>query len=80
MLFRSQLEEKGQKLSADEEHKMRAPILQKYESEGHPLYATARLWDDGVLDPRQTRSALALALSASLNAPIVDYRAPVFRM
>jgi 3-methylcrotonyl-CoA carboxylase beta subunit len=77
---KDQLEEKGQKLSADEEHKMRAPILQKYESEGHPLYATARLWDDGVLDPRQTRSALALALSASLNAPIVDYRAPVFRM
>jgi 3-methylcrotonyl-CoA carboxylase beta subunit len=44
------------------------------------LYATARLWDDGVIDPRQTRAALALALSASLNAPIPDYDAPVFRM
>jgi 3-methylcrotonyl-CoA carboxylase beta subunit len=77
---KDQLEEKGQKLSAEEEQKMRDPILQKYESEGHPLYATARLWDDGVIDPRQTRGALALALSASLNAPIPDYRAPVFRM
>jgi 3-methylcrotonyl-CoA carboxylase beta subunit len=77
---KDQLEEKGQRLSADEEQKMRAPILDKYETEGHPLYATARLWDDGVIDPRQTRAALALALSASLNAPIDDYRAPVFRM
>ncbi len=77
---KDQLEEKGQKLSADEEQKMKAPILEKYETEGHPLYATARLWDDGVIDPRQTRSALALALSASLNAPIEDWRAPVFRM
>ena len=77
---KDQLEEKGQKLSADEEQKMKAPILEKYETEGHPLYATSRLWDDGVIDPRQTRSALALALSASLNAPIPDYQAPVFRM
>jgi 3-methylcrotonyl-CoA carboxylase beta subunit len=77
---KDQLEEKGQTLSADDEHKMRAPILEKYETEGHPLYATARLWDDGVIDPRQTRAALALALSASLNAPIPDYDAPVFRM
>ncbi len=77
---KDQLEEKGQRLSAEEEQKMRAPILDKYETEGHPLYATARLWDDGVIDPRQTRSALALALSASLNAPIPDWDAPVFRM
>jgi 3-methylcrotonyl-CoA carboxylase beta subunit len=77
---KDQLEEKGLQLSAEDEQKMRAPILQKYESEGHPLYATSRLWDDGVIDPRQTRGALALALSASLNAPIPDYRAPVFRM
>jgi 3-methylcrotonyl-CoA carboxylase beta subunit len=77
---RDQLEEKGQKLSADEEQRMRAPILEKYETEGHPLFASARLWDDGVIDPRQTRSALALALSATLNAPISDWHAPVFRM
>jgi 3-methylcrotonyl-CoA carboxylase beta subunit len=77
---KDQLEEKGQKLSAQDEAAIKDPILQKYETEGHPLYATARLWDDGILDPRQTRSALALALSASLNAPIPDWRAPVFRM
>ncbi|MBL8723690.1 MAG: methylcrotonoyl-CoA carboxylase [Planctomycetes bacterium] len=77
---KDQLEEKGQQLSAEEEQRMRAPILEKYETEGHPLYATARLWDDGVVDPRQTRSVLALALAASLNAPIEDWRAPVFRM
>ncbi len=77
---KDQLEEKGQKLSADDEQKMRAPILEKYETEGHPLYATSRLWDDGIVDPRQTRAALALALSAALCAPIPDYQAPVFRM
>ncbi|HEB52232.1 MAG TPA: methylcrotonoyl-CoA carboxylase [bacterium] len=77
---KDQLEAKGQTLSADEEERLKAPILAKYESEGHPLYATARLWDDGVIDPRQTRSALALAFSASLNAEIPDWRAPVFRM
>jgi 3-methylcrotonyl-CoA carboxylase beta subunit len=77
---KDQLEEKGLKLSAEDEQKMSAPILEKYETEGNPLYATARLWDDGVIDPRQTRAALALGLSASLNAPIEDYRAPVFRM
>jgi 3-methylcrotonyl-CoA carboxylase beta subunit len=77
---KDQLEEKGLKLSAQEEAAIKDPILQKYETEGHPLYATSRLWDDGIIDPRQTRSVLALALSASLNAPILDYRAPVFRM
>ena len=65
---------------AADEQKLKAPILEKYETEGHPLYATARLWDDGVVDPRQTRGALALAFSASLNQPIPDWRAPVFRM
>ncbi|MCB9877799.1 MAG: methylcrotonoyl-CoA carboxylase [Planctomycetes bacterium] len=77
---KDQLEAKGQTLSAEEEAKLKAPILEKYETEGHPLYATARLWDDGIVDPRQTRAALALALSASLNAEIPDWRAPVFRM
>jgi acetyl-CoA carboxylase carboxyltransferase component len=56
------------------------PILEKYEAEGHPYYSTARIWDDGVLDPLDTRRALALGLSAALNAGIEDYRAPVFRM
>jgi 3-methylcrotonyl-CoA carboxylase beta subunit len=52
----------------------------KYEEAGHPLYSTARLWDDGILDPRQTRDVLALAFAAALNQPIEDWRAPVFRM
>jgi 3-methylcrotonyl-CoA carboxylase beta subunit len=77
---RDQLEEKGQKLSEQEAQEIRAPILEKYETEGHPLYSTARLWDDGVIDPRQTRDVLGLALSATLNAEIPEWRAPVFRM
>lgn len=77
---KDQLEAKGESLSAEDEAALKAPILEKYETEGHPLYATARLWDDGIVDPRQTRSALALAFSASLNQEIPDYRAPVFRM
>ena len=77
---KDQLEAKGVTMSPEEEADLKAPILEKYETEGHPLYATARLWDDGIVDPRQTRSALALAFSASLNAEIPDWRAPVFRM
>jgi 3-methylcrotonyl-CoA carboxylase beta subunit len=77
---KDQLEAEGKQLSTEAEAQLKAPILAKYETEGHPLYATARLWDDGVIDPRQTRGALAMAFSASLNAPIPDWRAPVFRM
>jgi len=77
---RDQLAEKGKTLSEQEEQEIRGPILQKYEDEGNPFYSTARLWDDGILDPRQTRNVLGLAISASLNAPIPEYRAPVFRM
>jgi len=77
---REQLEAKGKTLTPEEEEEIRRPILEKYEREGNPFYSTARLWDDGILDPRRTRDVLALALSASLNAPIPDWRAPVFRM
>jgi 3-methylcrotonyl-CoA carboxylase beta subunit len=77
---RDQLAAKGIELSAAEEEAIRAPILQKYEDEGNPFHSTARLWDDGILDPRQTRDVLGLAISASLNQPIPDYRAPLFRM
>ena len=77
---KDQLEAKGETLSADAERALKAPILEKYETEGHPLYATARLWDDGIVDPRQTRAALALALSAARSAESPDWRAPVFRM
>ena len=58
----------------------KAPVRQKYEDEGNPYYATARLWDDGVIDPAQTRDVLGLAISASLNAPIPDTTFGVFRM
>jgi len=56
------------------------PILDKYEEEGSPYYSSARLWDDGVLDPTETRTALTLALSATLNAPIPEMKFGVFRM
>ncbi len=67
-------------LSAAEEEAIRAPILEKYEREGSPYYSTARLWDDGILDPAQTRDALGLALSASFNASIPPAKFGVFRM
>ena len=64
----------------EEAEAFKAPIRQKYEDEGNPYYATARLWDDGVIDPAQTRDVLGLAISASLNAPIPDTTFGVFRM
>ncbi|HXW08835.1 MAG TPA: carboxyl transferase domain-containing protein [Vicinamibacterales bacterium] len=77
---RDQLAREGRTLSPDEEEAIRAPILQKYEEEGSPYYSSARLWDDGILDPVDTRAALALGLSAAFNAPIPDARFGVFRM
>lgn len=64
----------------DQAEAFKAPIRQKYEDEGNPYYATARLWDDGVIDPAQTRDVLGLAISASLNAPIPETQFGVFRM
>ncbi len=64
----------------DQAEAFKAPVRQKYEDEGNPYYATARLWDDGVIDPTQTRDVLGLAISASLNAPIADTTFGVFRM
>jgi len=64
----------------EEAETFKAPIRQRYEDEGNPYYATARLWDDGVIDPVQTRDVLGLSISASLNAPIADARFGVFRM
>jgi acetyl-CoA carboxylase carboxyltransferase component len=77
---RDQLAREGQPFSAEDEAALKQPILAKYEHEGSPYYATARLWDDGVLDPARTRDALALGLSAAYNAPIPDARFGVFRM
>jgi acetyl-CoA carboxylase carboxyltransferase component len=56
------------------------PILDKYEEEGNPYYSTARLWDDGIIDPRETRTVLALGIAAALNAPLADTPFGVFRM
>jgi 3-methylcrotonyl-CoA carboxylase beta subunit len=77
---RDNIEAKGGAWSDEDEQKFKAPILAQYEHQGHPYYATARLWDDGVIDPLDTRETLALALSASLNAPIPDTDFGVFRM
>jgi len=75
-----QLERQGRTMSADEVEAFKAPILAKYEEEGSPYYSSARLWDDGVIAPRDTRTVLALGLSAALNAPIPEARFGVFRM
>ena len=77
---RDQLARDRKVLSPEEEEAIAAPILDKYEREGSPYYSTARLWDDGILEPAETRQMLALALSMSYNAPIPDARFGVFRM
>ncbi|MBH3437475.1 MULTISPECIES: carboxyl transferase domain-containing protein [Pseudomonas] len=77
---REQTERTGGALSLEEEAAIKAPILEQYDRQGHPYYSSARLWDDGVIDPAQTREVLALAISASLNAPIEPTRFGVFRM
>jgi 3-methylcrotonyl-CoA carboxylase beta subunit len=66
--------------SAEQEEAFKAPVRAQYETQGHPYYASARLWDDGVLDPADTRMGLALGLSASLNAPVEATTYGVFRM
>ncbi|ATE61343.1 carboxyl transferase domain-containing protein [Thauera sinica] len=77
---RDGIEARGGAWSKDEEEAFKAPIRDQYEAQGHPYYATARLWDDGVVDPAQTRRVLGLSLSAALNAPIPQTRFGVFRM
>ena len=79
-LRRDNIEAKGGKWSAEEEDTFRAPIRAQYESQGHPYYATARLWDDGVIDPADTRLVLGLGLSAAANATAEPTRFGVFRM
>ena len=77
---RDGLEAAGKHWGQDEEEAFKAPIRAQYENQGHPYYATARLWDDGIIDPTQTRRTLALGLSASLNAPIGKTTFGLFRM
>ena len=77
---RDALEARGETWPAEEEEAFKAPIRDQYESQGHPYYATARLWDDGVIDPIDTRRVLGLALAAAANAPVEQGRFGVFRM
>ncbi len=77
---RAALEKAGQAWSAEDEARFKQPTLDMFEQQSHPLYASARLWDDGVIDPRRSRETLALSLSAALNAPIQPTRFGVFRM
>ncbi len=81
---RDGMEARGETWSAEDEEAFKAPVRQAYEEEGHPYFATARLWDDGIIRPRDTRTVLGLAISASMNAPIRPTNAPdrfgVFRM
>ena len=79
-LRRDNLEAQGKAWSAEDEAAFKAPIEQQYEDQGNPYYASARLWDDGVIDPADTRLVLGLGLSASLNAPVGETRFGVFRM
>jgi len=75
-----QLEQRGEAMPPAEQQRFTAPVLAKYEEEGSPYYSTARLWDDGVIDPIETRNVLGLALAAALHSPIPDPQVGVFRM
>jgi 3-methylcrotonyl-CoA carboxylase beta subunit len=77
---RDQYERAGEQWSAEEESAFKQPIIDNYERQGHPYYASARLWDDGIIDPAETRNVLGLAISASLNRDIEDSKFGVFRM
>ena len=77
---RDGIEAKGKKWPKKDEAAFKAPILEQYEHQGHPYYASARLWDDGIIDPAETRTVLGLGLSAALNAPIQDTTFGIFRM
>ena len=77
---RDGIELKGGSWSAEEEEAFKAPIRQQYEKQGHPYYATARLWDDGIIDPADTRRVLALALATARHAPVPEMKFGVFRM
>ncbi len=77
---RDNFERQGVEWSAEEEEKFKAPIQEQYETQGHPYYASARLWDDGIIDPADTRQVLGLGLSLQLNAPQEDTKFGVFRM
>ena len=77
---REGIEAGGGEWPAHEEKAFKAPIREQYETQGHPLYASARLWDDGIIEPVETRTVLGLSISAALNAPIEKTTFGVFRM
>ena len=77
---RDAIERRGGAWSAGEEAQFKRPIIEQFDTQAQPLYASARLWDDGIVDPRKTREVLALSLSVTLNAPIPDTRFGIFRM
>ncbi|MFW6340817.1 MAG: carboxyl transferase domain-containing protein, partial [Wenzhouxiangella sp.] len=77
---RDALEARGEDWPAEDEEQFKAPIREQYETQGNPYYATARLWDDGIIDPVDTRRVLGLALAVAANAPLEDGRYGVFRM
>lgn len=77
---REAVERAGGQMSAEEEAAIKAPVLAQFEEQAHPLYASARMWDDGIIDPRDSRKVLAMSLRAALNAPIEESRFGVFRM
>ena len=77
---RDSLQQKGQAWTVDAEDDFKKPIRQQYETQGHPYYASARLWDDGIIDPADTRRVLGLGLCAAMNAPIDQTNFGIFRM
>ena len=77
---KDQMWRKGKELTKEEEKAITEPILEKYEIEGNPYYSTSRIWDDGIIDPADTRLVLGLGISASLNAPIPNWKPSLFRM
>ena len=77
---RDGLAARGETWSQADEEAFKAPIREQYEHQGHPYFASARLWDDGVIDPAETRRVVGLSLSAALNAPIPETRFGIFRM
>jgi 3-methylcrotonyl-CoA carboxylase beta subunit len=77
---RDGMEGRGETWASEEEEAFKSPIREQYEKEGHPYYASARLWDDGIIDPSETRQVLGLSISAALNSPIQNTSFGVFRM
>ena len=77
---RDQIEGRGETWDPTDEEAFTRPVLEQYEHQGHPYYSTARLWDDGIIDPADTRRVLGLALSTAANAPLAPVNYGVFRM